>query len=79
MAAIGDGVHRRLVAHQPEPRVSVTVPIEGQGRDQKTRFPECLEDWVDDDNPVRVIDASVDSLDLGGYAPDRVVTPRRGE
>jgi hypothetical protein len=27
VAAIGDGMHRRLVAQQPEPRVSVTVPI----------------------------------------------------
>ena len=44
--------------------------IEGQERDQATLFPECLEDWVDEDNPVRVIDAFVDSLDLGalGFA-----------
>jgi transposase len=39
--------------------------IEGQERDQATLFPECLEDWVDEDNPVRVIDAFIDSLDLG--------------
>ena len=44
--------------------------IEGQERDQATLFPECLEDWVDEDNPVRVIDAFIDSLDLGalGFA-----------
>ena len=40
--------------------------IEGQARDQITLMPECLEDWADDDNPVRVIDAFVDALDLGG-------------
>ena len=40
--------------------------IEGQRRDQATLFPECLEDWIDADNPVRVIDAFVDGLDLGG-------------
>ena len=39
--------------------------IEGQERDQATLFPECLEDWVDEDNPVRVIDAFIDNLDLG--------------
>ena len=40
--------------------------IEGQARDQATLFPECLEDWVDESNPVRVIEAYVESLDLGG-------------
>jgi transposase len=39
--------------------------IEGVDRGQATLFPEHLEDWVDDDNPVRVIDAFVDALDLG--------------
>mgnify|MGYP001811646659 FL=1 len=39
--------------------------IEGQARDQATLLPEYLEDFVDDDNPVRVIDAYVESLDLG--------------
>ena len=40
--------------------------IEGQGRDQATLFPECLEDWIEEDNTVRVVDAYVDGLDLGG-------------
>jgi transposase len=38
--------------------------VEGQNRDQSTLFPECLEDWIDKDNPVRVIDVFVDELDL---------------
>jgi transposase len=44
--------------------------IEGQARDQVTLLPECLEDWADDDNPVRGIDAFVDALDLSelGFA-----------
>ena len=44
--------------------------IEGQARDQVTLLPECLEDWADEDNPVRVIDAFVEALDLGklGFA-----------
>jgi len=39
--------------------------VEGVDRGQSTLFPECLEDWVVEDNPVRVIDAFVDALDLG--------------
>ena len=38
--------------------------IEGMDRQQSTLFPECLEDWICEDNPVRVIDAFVDELDL---------------
>jgi transposase len=39
--------------------------VEGADRDQSTLFPECLEDWIDEDNPVRVIDVFVDEIDLG--------------
>jgi len=39
--------------------------IEGESRSQSTLFPESLDDYVDDNNPVRVIDAFVDELDLG--------------
>src|ERR1700689_843003 len=38
--------------------------IEGTDRGQSTLFPECLEDWVDENNPVRVIEVFVDELDL---------------
>jgi hypothetical protein len=38
--------------------------VEGQDRGQSALFPECLEDWIDEDNPVRVIDVFVDGLDL---------------
>jgi hypothetical protein len=40
--------------------------VEGLDRRQSTLFPECLEDWIGEDNPVRVIDVFVDHLDLGG-------------
>ena len=40
--------------------------VEGIDRGQTTLFPECLEDWIDEDNPVRAIDAFVDELDLSG-------------
>jgi transposase len=39
--------------------------VEGVDRGQRTLFPECLEDWIVEDNPVRVIDVFVDELDLG--------------
>ena len=39
--------------------------VEGLDRGQSTLFPECLEDWIDESNPVRVIDVFVDELDLG--------------
>ena len=47
--------------------------VEGSDRDQSTLFPECLEDWVGEDNPVRVIDIFVDSLDLGDLGFEGVV------
>src|SRR5512139_3667534 len=39
--------------------------VEGADRGQSTLFPESLEDWICEDNPVRVIDVFVDELDLG--------------
>ena len=38
--------------------------IKGRGRTQSTLFPECLDDFISEDNPVRVVDAYVDELDL---------------
>jgi transposase len=38
--------------------------IEGQDRQQVTLLPECLDDFVAEDNPVRVVDAFVAELDL---------------
>ena len=38
--------------------------IEGTNRDQAVLFPESLDEYIAGDNPVRVIDAFVDSLDL---------------
>jgi transposase len=39
--------------------------IEGLDRGQSTIFPETLDDFVDEDNPVRVIEAFVEALELG--------------
>ena len=38
--------------------------IEGSNRDQLLLFPQSLDEYVSDDNPVRFIDAFVESLDL---------------
>ena len=37
--------------------------VDGIDRAQSTLFPECLEDWIDEDNPVRVIEAFVEGLE----------------
>ncbi|MBT3072203.1 IS1182 family transposase, partial [Rhodomicrobium sp. Az07] len=43
----------------------MTSFVRGADRTQGTMFPERLEDYVAEDNPVRVIDFFVDQLDLG--------------
>ena len=48
--------------------------IKGQSRTQSTLFPEALDDFVTDENPVRVIDAFVDSLDLASLGFQKVKT-----
>ena len=52
--------------------------IEGVDRGRSTLFPECLDDWIDADNPVRVIDACVDAIDLGELGFDGVVPAATG-
>ena len=54
--------------------------VEGADRGQSTLFPECLEDWIGEDNPVRVIDVFVEELDLadlgfGGVDPEATGRP----
>ena len=38
--------------------------VEGQDRSQATLFPESLDEYIAEDNPVRVVDVFVDELDL---------------
>src|SRR6187402_3430496 len=38
--------------------------IEGEDRNQVTLLPDCLDDYIGQDNPVRVVDAFVEELDL---------------
>src|SRR5262245_13851997 len=46
--------------------------VEGADRGQSTLLPECLDDWIDEDNPVRAIDAFVDALELANLGFDGV-------
>jgi len=46
--------------------------VEGADRGQSTLLPECLDDWIDEENPVRAIDAFVDALDLGELGFDGI-------
>jgi transposase len=39
--------------------------VAGADRSQTTLFPDRLDDWICEDNPVRVVDAFVDALELG--------------
>ncbi len=52
--------------------------IEGLDRSQATLFPERLEDWIDEDNPVRVIDAFIDALELSGLGFARAEAAETG-
>ncbi|MFY9939747.1 MAG: IS1182 family transposase [Silvibacterium sp.] len=52
--------------------------VEGIDRDQAMLFPECLADWVSEDNPVRVIDAFVDKLDLSSLGFEGVIAEATG-
>ena len=54
--------------------------IEGEDRSQSTLFPEHLDDYIGEDNPVRVIDVFVDELDLNelgfeGTEPEVTASP----
>jgi transposase len=52
--------------------------IEGADRWQSMLLPECLDDFIDESNPVRVIDAFVDALNLGKLGFDGVVPEATG-
>lgn len=52
--------------------------IQGEHRGQSTLFPESLDDYVMDTNPVRVVDVFVDELDLGRLGFKGVVPAETG-
>ena len=54
--------------------------IEGEDRTQATLFPERIDDYVAEDNPVRVIDVFIDDLDISGlgFKSEPAATGRPG-
>jgi len=52
--------------------------VQGADRQQTTLLPECLDDWVDENNPVRAVDVFVDTLDLRGLGFEGVVPAATG-
>lgn len=52
--------------------------VEGEPRAQSELFPERLDEWIQEDNPVRVIDAFVEELELRSLGFDRAVPAETG-
>ncbi|MGD0174438.1 MAG: hypothetical protein ABSC61_08410 [Anaerolineales bacterium] len=52
--------------------------IQGTDRDQFPLFPESVDDYITEDNPVRFLDAFVESLDLHELMFQRVILSETG-
>jgi transposase len=52
--------------------------VVGDDRSQNILFPECLDDYLGDDNPVRAIDVFVDELDLAELGFDGIKPQETG-
>ncbi|WP_169560474.1 transposase, partial [Nevskia ramosa] len=52
--------------------------IEGEDRSQSVLFPERLDDYIGEDNPVRAIDAFVEELDLAALGFEGVHAEETG-
>lgn len=52
--------------------------VEGEDRQQGVLLPEFLDDYVSEENPVRVVDVFVEELDLGALGFEGVVPEATG-
>src|SRR5665811_2560570 len=52
--------------------------VQGTDRQQTTLLPECLDDWVDESNPIRAVDVFVDALELRDLGFDGVTPAATG-
>ena len=52
--------------------------VEGEDRLQVALLPHCLDDYVTENNPVRVIEAFIDELDLATLSFEGVVPETTG-
>jgi hypothetical protein len=52
--------------------------VEGENRQQMILLPDCLDDYVVEDNPVRVIDVFIDELDLAALGFEGMLPAIKG-
>ena len=52
--------------------------IEGRDRRQTFLLPECVDDYVGEDNPVRVVEVFIDELDLAELGFARAIPAETG-
>ena len=52
--------------------------IDGQDRTLVVLFPERLDEWIDEDNPVRAVDLFVDELNLSDLGFERALPAETG-
>jgi transposase len=67
-----------ILRHRFWPEISMKRFIEGASREQATLFPERLDDYVCEDNPVRVVEVFVDELNLRDLGFDGAVPEATG-
>src|SRR5215469_47316 len=51
--------------------------VEGEDRRQGALLPHCLDDYVTENNPVRVIEAFIDELDLATLGDRSIGSPKK--
>src|SRR5687768_5560130 len=52
--------------------------VEGTNREQVVLFPAVIDDYVSAENPVRIVEALVNQLDLGGLGFSKAEPEERG-
>jgi transposase len=52
--------------------------IEGEDRKQRMLFPEVLDDYISEENPVRFIDVFIEGLDLSGMGFQKAIPKDTG-
>jgi hypothetical protein len=69
---------RRVRIPRVEAEAGMKRFVEGEDRRQATLLPECTDDFVSEENPVRVVDAFVGKLDLAELGFEGVLPERTG-
>jgi hypothetical protein len=56
----------------------VCAPLRGESREQIIMLPDCIDDYITDNNSVRVIEAYINSLDLTALNCGRIAPQATG-